>query len=91
MRDPSYIESQVTALQIASLKRIGRGTRVLLLDRNGASAKAVAKELARRGFGRVYVIEGGFDGRGGYVQSKVRAPAAAAGFVSSASRLLLWR
>ena len=61
--------------QIASLKRIGRGSRVLLLDRSGGSAKAVAKELARRGFGRAFVIDGGFDGRGGYVASKARARA----------------
>jgi rhodanese-related sulfurtransferase len=62
---------QVTALQIAALKRIGRGSKVLLLDRFGNTSKAVAKELARRGFGRVFVVAGGFDGRGGWVQSKL--------------------
>ena len=81
LRDPSAIEAQVTALQIAALKRIGKGTKVLLLDRNGSTAKAVAKELARRGFGRVFVIEGGFDGRGGYVASRLLVkPAAGAGY-----------
>lgn len=48
----------MTALQIAALKRIGRGTKVVLLDRFGNTSKAVAKELARRGFGRVYVVAG---------------------------------
>lgn len=57
--------------QIASLKRLGRGTRIMLLDRYGSTAKTVAKELARRGFGRVFVVSGGFDGRGGWVQSKL--------------------
>eukprot|EP00775_Hariotina_reticulata_P005852 gene5852-6093_t len=71
LRDPSAIEAQVTALQIAALKRIGRGSKVLLLDRFGNTSKAVAKELARRGFGRVFVVAGGFDGRGGWVQSKL--------------------
>jgi rhodanese-related sulfurtransferase len=71
LRDPSFIEAQVTALQVASLKRIGRGTKVILMDRNGGAAKAVARELARRGYGRVYVMAGGFDGAGGWVASKL--------------------
>jgi len=50
---------QVTALQIAALKRLGRGSKVVLLDRFGNVSKSVAKELARRGFGRVYVVAGG--------------------------------
>lgn len=49
---------QVTALQIAALKRIGRGSRVVLLDRYGNVSKQVAKELSRRGFGRVFVVQG---------------------------------
>eukprot|EP00878_Enallax_costatus_P000403 GHUV01000492.1.p1 GENE.GHUV01000492.1~~GHUV01000492.1.p1 ORF type:complete len:402 (+),score=171.48 GHUV01000492.1:78-1283(+) len=71
LRDASAIEAQITALQIGALKRIGRGTKVLLLDRYGNQAKAVAKELSRRGFGRAYVVAGGFDGRSGWVQSKL--------------------
>jgi hypothetical protein len=50
---------QITALQIAALKKIGRGSKILLLDRFGNSSKAVAKELSRRGFGRVFVVAGG--------------------------------
>jgi hypothetical protein len=46
--------------QIAALKRIGRGSKVLLLDRNGGTAKTVAKELTKQGFRKVYVIDGGF-------------------------------
>eukprot|EP00199_Chlamydomonas_sp_CCMP681_P002405 CAMPEP_0119107104 /NCGR_PEP_ID=MMETSP1180-20130426/7951_1 /TAXON_ID=3052 ORGANISM="Chlamydomonas cf sp, Strain CCMP681" /NCGR_SAMPLE_ID=MMETSP1180 /ASSEMBLY_ACC=CAM_ASM_000741 /LENGTH=390 /DNA_ID=CAMNT_0007092541 /DNA_START=35 /DNA_END=1207 /DNA_ORIENTATION=- len=72
LRDPSSIEAQITALQIASLKKIGKGTKVILLDRYGPAARTVAKELARKGYGRVYVIDGGFDGRGGWVQSKLQ-------------------
>lgn len=58
LRDASAIEAQITALQIAALKRIGRGTKVLLLDRFGNTSKTVAKELSRRGFGRVFVVAG---------------------------------
>ena len=51
---------QVTVLQIAALKKVTRGTRILLLDRNGGAAKAIARELSRRGFRRTYVVQGGF-------------------------------
>lgn len=83
LRDPGAIEAQVTALQIAALKRIGRGSKVILLDRFGNVSKAVAKELSRRGFGRVFVVTGGFDGRAGWVQSKLLVKPTATQFVSS--------
>lgn len=44
---------QVTVLSIAALKKVSRGTRILLLDRNGGQSKAVAKELAKKGFKKV--------------------------------------
>lgn len=49
-------------LQIAALKKVSKGTRVLLLDRNGGGAKAIARELTRRGFRKVFVVQGGFSG-----------------------------
>ena len=69
LRNAGDLEVQVTALQVAALKRLSPGSKVLLMDRNGGGpARAVAKELAARGFGRVFVIKGGFNGwvsRGG--------------------------
>lgn len=53
---------QVTVLEIASLKRVGKGTKILLLDSNGGTSKRIAKELSRRGFRNVLVIDGGFSG-----------------------------
>ena len=37
-------------LQIAALKRVGKRSRLLIMDRNGGTAKAIAKDLARRGY-----------------------------------------
>ena len=48
---------QVTALQIASLKRVNRRTQILLLDKNGTTSKAIARELSRRGFRKIRVIQ----------------------------------
>jgi 3-mercaptopyruvate sulfurtransferase SseA len=54
---------QVTALEISALKRVSKGSQVLLLDRNGGgTAKAVARELGKLGFRKVYILEGGFSG-----------------------------
>ena len=58
LRDAGSLENTITALQIASLKRINGGTKVILLDRYGSAARAVAKELARKGFSQVYTVTG---------------------------------
>jgi rhodanese-related sulfurtransferase len=87
LRDVSAIEAQVTALQVAALKKIGKGTKVILLDRYGPAAATVARELNAKGYSKVFVISGGFDGRGGWVQSKLQIKPAAT--LSSAAPPLL--
>jgi len=71
LRDAVAVERRLTALQVAALKRLGKGTRILLLDRNGGGggAKAVARELRSLGFKRAYVVAGGF---GGWAGSKLK-------------------
>lgn len=64
---------QVTALEIQALKRVNKGTKILLLDKNGNGAsKTVAKELASLGFTNSFVIAGGFQG---WVASKLQVKA----------------
>ena len=48
---------QITALQIASLKRVGKGSKIVLMDRNG-SCSQLAKVLASKGFSKVYILTG---------------------------------
>lgn len=62
LRNLGALETKITAMQVAALKRLSKGSTVYLLDRNGSVAKAVAKELASRGFGKVFVVNGGFGG-----------------------------
>ncbi|GAX74748.1 hypothetical protein CEUSTIGMA_g2195.t1 [Chlamydomonas eustigma] len=78
LRDPNGLEATFTALQISALKRVNGSTKIILLDRFGSDARAVAKELARKGFGKVFTVQGGFDGRNGWVQSKLQIKPAAA-------------
>ena len=57
------VEANLTALKVASLKGVKRGTKVLILDNNGGSdATKVAKALAAQGFGKAFVVQGGFNG-----------------------------
>ena len=54
--------------QIANLKKVAKGSPILLLDQNGGQSKSVARELSRLGFSQVYVVEDGFKG---WVASKL--------------------
>ncbi|KAL3132062.1 hypothetical protein ABBQ32_008676 [Trebouxia sp. C0010 RCD-2024] len=62
LQNVSAIERQVTALQIASLKKVNKRSQILLLDKNGSTSKVIAKELARKGFKKIRVVQGGFSG-----------------------------
>jgi rhodanese-related sulfurtransferase len=62
LRDLGKLEIKITAMQIAALKRLNKGTSLYLMDKNGGVAKAVARELASRGFNKVFVINNGFSG-----------------------------
>lgn len=47
LRDANAVETKVTALQIASLRRLSRASKVILMDGSGGVAKSVARELGR--------------------------------------------
>lgn len=51
---------KVAALKIASLKGVKRNKRIILLDQGGGN-KSLAKALSKQGFGKVYVVKGGFN------------------------------
>lgn len=72
---------------MASLKKLSKGTKVLLLDRYGSGCGAVARELSNKGFNKVFVIDGGFDGRGGWVQSKLQIKPYISPFSSPAPKI----
>lgn len=59
LRNAPEVEAEMTAVEIANLKKLNQGMTIYLLDNDGSISKAVAKELAKRGFGKVFVIIGG--------------------------------
>lgn len=48
--------------EINALKKIGKGSTLLLLDGRGAQSRAVAKALGAKGYRRAFVVSGGFKG-----------------------------
>ncbi len=69
LKDPSVrrelknignLEITITAMQIAALKKVSKSTEVYIMDKNGSLNGAVAKQLASRGFSKVYTVRGGF-------------------------------
>lgn len=69
MANAEEVESRVTALQIAALRRLSRSSDIFLLDGNGSVSRRVAKGLNALGFGRCFVVSGGY---GGWMRSKLQ-------------------
>lgn len=69
MRNPQEVEAESTALIISQLKRVSKGKPVIIIDRDHSVSKMVAKKLSGMGFGQVFAVNGGFEGRGGWVAS----------------------
>ena len=72
LRDAARIEAEIAALKISSLKRLSKGTNVIVMDAKGqGEAKTIAKKLSELGFSSTYIVDGGFSGRGGWTSSKL--------------------
>ena len=82
---------QVTVEEVASLKRVGKGSTLLLLDRNGGQSKAVAKALARKGFRRAFVVSGGFKGASRRLAGYHTTPGGSSGAQPTSSTCHAWR
>eukprot|EP00955_Chlamydomonas_euryale_P106185 365687-Chlamydomonas_euryale.AAC.14 len=46
------VEAAATALQVGALRGVDKSSTLVLMDRNGGSAQQVAREMARRGYGK---------------------------------------
>ncbi|CAN6246249.1 unnamed protein product [Urochloa humidicola] len=71
VRDAKKAEAEITALKISYLKRIGKGSNVIIMDSYNDISKTVARTLNSVGFKNCWVMDGGFSGRKGWVQSRL--------------------
>jgi len=67
--NPDDVESRITALQIAALRRLSSSSKIYLLDGNGSVSKRVAKKLNQSGKFKCFVVDGGYSG---WIRSKLR-------------------
>lgn len=71
LRNPRKLEAEIAALKISFLKRVGKGSNIVLLDSSGDIAKTIAKSLSVLGFKNAYIVSDGFAGGKGWVQSRL--------------------
>ncbi|XP_062222118.1 calcium sensing receptor, chloroplastic-like [Phragmites australis] len=71
VRNAKKAEAEITALKISYLKRIGKGSNVVVMDSYNDNSRIVAKTLNSVGFENCWVMAGGFSGRKGWAQSRL--------------------
>lgn len=71
VRNAKRAEAEIAALKISYLKRIGKGSNIVVMDSYGDNSKIVAKTLNSVGFKNCWVMAGGFSGRKGWAQSRL--------------------
>ncbi|XP_078160816.1 calcium sensing receptor isoform X2 [Carex rostrata] len=71
VRSTKQVEADIVALKISYLKRVNKGSNIVIMDSYSDIAKIVAKTLNSLGFSNCWVMTDGFSGRKGWLQSRL--------------------
>ncbi|XP_047943791.1 calcium sensing receptor, chloroplastic [Salvia hispanica] len=71
VRNVKKVEAELVALKISYLKKINKGSNIVILDSYCESAKTVAKTLTKLGFKNTWIVTDGFSGSKGWLQSRL--------------------
>lgn len=71
VRNFKRVEAELTAIKITALKKISKGSKIILLDGYGNTSRMIAKFLKGYGFRSAYIVKDGFDGSKGWLQSQL--------------------
>ncbi|XP_059303791.1 calcium sensing receptor, chloroplastic [Lycium ferocissimum] len=71
VRNPKKVEAEIVALKISFLKKINKGSKIVIMDSYSDSAKTVAKSLTSFGFKNCWIMTDGFSGGRGWLQSRL--------------------
>ncbi|XP_057416166.1 calcium sensing receptor, chloroplastic [Lotus japonicus] len=71
VRNVKKVEAEIAALKISYLKKINRGTNIVILDSYSDLAKIVARTLTNQGFKNTWIVADGFSGGKGWLQSRL--------------------
>ncbi|KAK8559352.1 hypothetical protein V6N13_026778 [Hibiscus sabdariffa] len=71
VRNTKKVEAEIAALKISYLKKINKGSSIVIMDFYCDSAKTVARTLTSLGFNNCFVVADGFSGSRGWLQSRL--------------------
>ncbi|KAL2338269.1 hypothetical protein Fmac_012715 [Flemingia macrophylla] len=71
VKNVKKLEAEVVALKISYLKKINKGTNVVILDSYSDVAKIVGRTLTSLGFKNTWIVADGFSGSKGWLQSRL--------------------
>eukprot|EP00262_Sarcandra_glabra_P012732 TRINITY_DN333_c0_g1_i1.p1 TRINITY_DN333_c0_g1~~TRINITY_DN333_c0_g1_i1.p1 ORF type:complete len:397 (-),score=52.41 TRINITY_DN333_c0_g1_i1:333-1523(-) len=71
VRNVKKVEAEIAALKISYLKRVNKGSNIVIMDSYSDTAKIVAKALTSLGFKNCWIMAGGFSGSRGWLQSRL--------------------
>jgi rhodanese-related sulfurtransferase len=71
VRNVKKVESEMAALKISYLKKINKGSNIVIMDSYSDSAKVVARTLTNLGFKNCWIVADGFSGGRGWLQSRL--------------------
>ncbi|KAL5544826.1 hypothetical protein UlMin_008610 [Ulmus minor] len=71
VRSVKKLEAEIVALKISYLKRVNKGSNVIILDSYSDSSKIVARTLTNLGFKSCWTVADGFAGGRGWLQSRL--------------------
>ncbi|CDO98499.1 unnamed protein product [Coffea canephora] len=90
VRSVKKVEADLLALKISYLKKINKGSNIVIMDSYSDAAKIVARTLTNLGFKNTWVVADGFSGSKGWLQSRLGADSYNVSFaeVISPSRII---
>ncbi|CAK9139312.1 unnamed protein product [Ilex paraguariensis] len=90
VRNVKKVEAELVALKISYLKKINKGSNLVIMDSYSDSAKLVARALNSLGFKNCWIMRDGFLGGSGWLQSRLGADTYSLSFaeVVSPSRVI---
>lgn len=71
VRNVKKVEAEILALKISYLKKINKGSNIVIMDSYSDSAKIVARSLTSLGFKNCWIVADGFSGGRGWLQSRL--------------------
>ncbi|KAJ0960211.1 hypothetical protein J5N97_001970 [Dioscorea zingiberensis] len=71
VRDAKKVEAEIVASKISYLKKVNKGSNIVIMDSYAGIAKIVARALTSLGFKNCWIMADGFSGGRGWLQSRL--------------------